>query len=81
MSRTRFQQELAAVKDKILAMAALAQESVSSALEAYLIRDKLLCKFVKHTERAINAAQREIDEMTCALLAQEQPMAIDLRSS
>ena len=40
MSRTRFQQELAAVKDKILAMAALAQESVSSSLEAYLIRDK-----------------------------------------
>jgi phosphate transport system protein len=79
MSRTRFQQELAAVKDKILAMAALAQESVSSSLEAYLIRDKLLCKFVKRTERAINAAQREIDEMTCALLAQEQPMAIDLR--
>jgi phosphate transport system protein len=79
MSRTRFQQELAAVKDKILAMAALAQESVSSALEAYLFRDKLLCKFVKRTEHAINAAQREIDEMTCALLAQEQPMAIDLR--
>jgi phosphate transport system protein len=79
MSRTRFQQELASVKDKILTMAALAQESVSSALEAYLIRDKLLCKFVKRTERAINAAQREIDEMTCALLAQEQPMAIDLR--
>ena len=34
---------------------------------------------MKRTERAINAAQREIDEMTCALLAQEQPMAIDLR--
>jgi len=79
LSRTRFQQELAAVKDKILAMAALAQESVSSALEAYLLRDEQLCEFVKRTERAINSAQREIDEMTCTLLAQEQPMAVDLR--
>jgi phosphate transport system protein len=79
MSRTHFQQELSAVKDKILAMAALAQESVSSALEAYLRHDELLCKFVKRTERAINPAQREIDEMTCTLLAQEQPMAVDLR--
>jgi phosphate transport system protein len=79
MTRTHFQQELAAVKDKILVMAALAQESVSSALEAYLLRDELLCKFVKRTERAINAAQREIDEMTFTLFAQEQPMAVDLR--
>lgn len=78
MSRTRFQQELSAVKDKILAMAALAQESVSSALEAYLLRDELLCEFVTRTEHAINAAEREVDEATFALLAQEQPMAVDL---
>src|ERR1700690_864207 len=60
-------------------MAALAQQAVESPLEAYLRRDKGLCKFVKQNERAIDTAQRELDEMAYELLAQEQPMAIDLR--
>jgi phosphate transport system protein len=77
--RIHFQQQLADLKDKLLAMAALAQQSVDSALEAYLRRDKGLCKFVKQNERAIDTAQRELDEMAYELLAKEQPMAIDLR--
>ncbi len=60
-------------------MAALAQQAVESAVEAYLRRDKGLCKFVKQNERAIDTAQRELDEMAYELLAKEQPMAIDLR--
>ncbi|MFP5248710.1 MAG: phosphate signaling complex protein PhoU, partial [Acidobacteriota bacterium] len=40
---------------------------------------KGLCKFVKQNERAIDTAQRELDEMAYELLAKEQPMAIDLR--
>jgi len=77
--RIHFQQQLAELKDKLLAMAALAQQAVESALEAYLRRDKGLCKFVKQNERAIDTAQRELDEMAYELLAKEQPMAIDLR--
>jgi phosphate transport system protein len=77
--RIHFQQQLAELKDKLLAMAALAQQSVDSALEAYLRRDKGLCKFVKQNERAVDTAQRELDEMAYELLAKEQPMAIDLR--
>src|SRR5579862_5236624 len=60
-------------------MAALAQQAVESAVEAYLRRDKGLCKFVKQNERAIDTAQRELDEMAYELLAKQQPMAIDLR--
>jgi phosphate transport system protein len=77
--RIHFQQQLAELKDKLLAMAALAQQSVESAMEAYLRRDKGLCKFVKQNERAVDTAQRELDEMAYELLAKEQPMAIDLR--
>ncbi len=62
-----------------MAMAALAQQSVESAVDAYLQRDKGLCKFVKQNEAAINTAQRELDEMAYEMLAKEQPMAIDLR--
>jgi phosphate transport system protein len=77
--RIHFQQQLAELKDQLLAMAALAQQSVETAVDAYLQRDKGLCKFVKQNETAINTAQRELDEMAYELLAKEQPMAIDLR--
>ncbi len=77
--RIHFHQQLAELKDKLLGMAALAQQAVESAVDAYLRRDKGLCKFVKQNERAIDTAQRELDEMAYELLAKEQPMAIDLR--
>ena len=79
MPRIHFQLQLAELKDKLLAMAALAQQAVESAVDAYLQRDKGLCKYVKQNEAAINTAQHELDEMAYELLAKEQPMAIDLR--
>ncbi len=79
MPRIHFHQQLAELKDRLLSMAALAQQGVESAVEAYLRRDKGLCKFVKQNERAIDTAQRDLDEMAYELLAKEQPMAIDLR--
>jgi phosphate transport system protein len=77
--RIHFHQQLAELKDKLMAMAALAQQAVETAVDAYLQRDKGLCKFVKQNEGAINTAQRELDEMAYELLAKEQPMAVDLR--
>jgi len=77
--RIHFQQQLAELKDKLLAMAALAQQTVEAAVDAYLQRDRGLCKYVKQNEAAINTAQHELDEMAYELLAKEQPMAIDLR--
>ena len=79
MPRIHFQQQLAELKDKLLAMAALAQQAVETAVDAYLQRDKGLCQYVKQNEAAINTAQRELDEVAYELLAKEQPMAIDLR--
>ncbi len=79
MPRIHFQQQLAELKDKLLAMAALSQQAVESAVDAYLQRDQGLCDYVRQNETAINTAQRELDEMSYELLAKEQPMAIDLR--
>ena len=79
MPRIHFQLQLAELKDKVLAMAALAQQAVESAVDAYLLRDLGLCQFVKQNETAIDSMQRELDEMAYELLAKEQPMAIDLR--
>jgi phosphate transport system protein len=77
--RIHFHLQLAELKDKLLAMAAMAQQSVESAVDAYIQRDQALAAYVKQNENAINSAQRELDERAYELLAKEQPMAIDLR--
>jgi phosphate transport system protein len=79
MPRINFHQQLAALKDKLLAMAALSQQALSLALESYLTRNVSLCEHVREIEAAINAAERDVDELAYDLLAKEQPMAIDLR--
>ena len=79
MPRIHFHQQLDELKEKLLAMAALSQQAVETAVDAYLQRDLGLCQYVKLNEGAINSAQRELDEMAYELLAKEQPMAIDLR--
>ena len=60
-------------------MAALSQQAVEYAVDAYLDRDERLVTYVRENEAAINMAQRNVDEMAYELLAKEQPMAIDLR--
>ena len=79
MPRIHFQQQLVALKDKLLAMAALSQQALEFSVEAYVMRDEGLSQHVKEIEKAINAAETSVDEMAYELLAKEQPMAIDLR--
>ncbi len=79
MPRINFQQQLVALKDRLLAMAALSQQALEFSLEAYLTGDMGLCAHVREVEAAINAAERDVDQMAYDLLAKEQPMAIDLR--
>jgi phosphate transport system protein len=79
MPRIHFHQQLEALKDKLLAMAALSQQALEFSVEAYLKRDLTLCNHVLEIEQAINAAETTVDEMAYDLLAKEQPMAIDLR--
>lgn len=79
MPRIHFQQQLAELKDKLLAMSALAQQALDCSVEAYLTHDPGLCQLVRDLETAINSAERDVDNMAYNLLAKEQPMAIDLR--
>jgi phosphate transport system protein len=79
LPRINFQQQLVALKDKLLAMAALSQQALEFSVEAYLAGDMTLCAHVLDIEAAINAAETSVDDMAYDLLAKEQPMAIDLR--
>ncbi len=79
MPRIHYQQQLAQLKDKLLAMAALAEQTMDCALDGYLKSDEVLLHHVLENEAAINAAERSMDEMAYELMAMEQPTAIDLR--
>jgi len=77
--RTRFQQGLDELKQKLLAMSGMAEQAVDRAVHAYQARDLALCNLVLDGEQAINMIEREIDELALDLLAMQQPMAVDLR--
>ena len=77
--RVRFHQSLGDLKEKLLVMAGMAEQSIERAVEAYRTRDLSLCELVDRSEKNINRFEREIDQMSLDLLAMEQPMAIDLR--
>jgi phosphate transport system protein len=79
MMRTRFQQGLDELKQKLLLMGGMAESAVERATESYLRRDAQLCQQVFEREKQINFAEREIDELALDLLAMQQPMAVDLR--
>jgi len=79
MTRIRFQRSLDELKEKLLVMAGMAEQSIQRAVEAYRTRDLSICDLVDRGELAINRFEREIDQMALDLLAMEQPMAIDLR--
>src|ERR1700739_723832 len=77
--RTRFQQGLDGLRQKLLRMGGFAEQAVDRASQAYIDRDLPRCHLVLEGESQINAAEREIDELAFDLLAMQQPMATDLR--
>jgi phosphate transport system protein len=77
--RTRFQQGLDELREKLLRMGGLGEQAVDRACQAYVERDLKRCNMVLENETLINIAEREIDELAFDLLALQQPMAVDLR--
>ncbi|HSA96034.1 MAG TPA: phosphate signaling complex protein PhoU [Acidobacteriota bacterium] len=81
MSKTErpFDEELKALKEKLLAMAARAEEQIALAVRGLKDREEGLACQVLERESAVNLLDVEIDEMALRLLALRQPMAADLR--
>jgi phosphate transport system protein len=77
--RTRFQQGLDELRNRLLRMGGLAEQAVDRACQAYIERDLARCQMVLEGESQINQIEREIDELAFDLLAMQQPMAVDLR--
>ena len=73
-----FDQELAALKEKLLTMASKAEAAVNNALKALVDRDDDLARSVKEEDNAIDQLEIEVDEMAIGLLS-KAPLASDLR--
>ncbi|MFA7001107.1 MAG: phosphate signaling complex protein PhoU [Candidatus Omnitrophota bacterium] len=74
-----FDEELRELKEKLLQMASLAEESIVRAVKALVERDSGLAKNVIASDDAVNMLEIEIDELCLRLLALRQPIAKDLR--
>jgi phosphate transport system protein len=79
MTRISFHQKLDQLRERLLAMAGVAEETLRLALDAHCRGELLACSKVRLNEVVINRSEREIDQMALDLLAMEQPMAVDLR--
>jgi phosphate transport system protein len=75
-----FSDELASLKQRLLAMGGLAEERVRSAMQALVDRDRPRLAGVLNGDDPINAMQVDIDDRCFKLLALHQPVAVDLRT-
>jgi phosphate transport system protein len=75
-----FAEALGELKQRLLVMGRLAEQRVSTAIEALVARDSQLIGDVIDGDSALNTLQIEIDDRAFKLLALHQPMAVDLRA-
>jgi phosphate transport system protein len=77
--RDIFTAELAALGEDLAAMSRLVESAIASAGTALLEGDLELAENVIADDHTIDAIERDLDERCVALLAQQQPVARDLR--
>jgi len=73
-----FEQELAALKEKLLTMASKATDAVDKAVKSLVARDDDLARAVQHEDDELDQLEIEIDEIAIGLLS-KAPLASDLR--
>jgi phosphate transport system protein len=74
-----FEEELHALKDRLLAMGGRCERMIDMAIRAYDERSEKLAHEVMRLDREMNVDECTIDDMTLRLLALRQPMGRDLR--
>lgn len=79
MTRISFHQKLENLRERLLEMAGVAEQTLTFALDAHCRGELAACDKVRINETNINRYEREIDQMALDILAMEQPMAVDLR--
>jgi len=81
MTETRrvFHEELDAIRSDVIQLGALAGEAIEAATNAFLSADLAAVKLVVAADDVLDDLTHDMEQRTCLLLAQQQPMAADLR--
>lgn len=76
---SHFHRQMREVKEDLLMMAGLVEESIHEAVDSLIGRDKVQAHEVIDTDNRIDMMQNQIEERVFALMATQQPVASDLR--
>lgn len=79
MPREQFHRQLEALKDGVLEMGSMVDRAIDQGMRSLIDRDAELAQKVVDEDREINAIGFHIQNMCLSLLAQQAPMATDLR--
>ncbi len=79
MPREQFQRQIAALQDGVLEMGSMVERAVERAMQALMDRDVVLARSVIEEDKDINAVGYHLQNACISLLAQQAPMARDLR--
>lgn len=77
--RKSFHQELKEINSKVMKMADIVQRNINKALRAVLTEDRQIYLDVVRGDDEVDAIYADIEEICYRLLAQQQPVARDLR--
>jgi phosphate transport system protein len=79
MPREQFHRQIEALMDSVLEMGSMVDHAVDRAIQALLDRDPVMAQAVVRDDAALNAKNFECQNDCVHLLAQQAPMARDLR--
>lgn len=81
MTETRrvFHEELDAIRGDVIRLGALAGEAIEAATNAFLAADLTAVEKVVAQDSVLDDLTHDLEQRICLLLAQQQPMAADLR--
>lgn len=74
-----FDEELRSLKNEVLNMAAMVEESITKSLEALKKRDLKLAEEIREIDKKIDKMEITIEEKCIELIARHQPVGSDLR--
>lgn len=79
MPREQFHRQIAALQDGVIEMGSMVERAVERAMQALMDRDVVLARSVIDEDKDINAIGFHLQNACISLLAQQAPMAGDLR--
>lgn len=79
MLRKTFDQEIQQLKDDILILGSMVEESLLGAVDALKKRDMVISQKLIDRDKEINKKRYEIEDLVMISIATQQPMARDLR--